>query len=245
VLARHRTGGQLHLKLRRRRNRRNRRRRAGRWRNRASAAAFVGAALIQSASRRCVESRVDTLCVRRLPSRVRLALLRPPGGLCRLWRRVSLDLLRRQPLGARGPRWRRRSGSGCAVRTAGRCSACLCAGAALRHGGRISRRRRRRRHVGARCRHAKQVHMLYGGKTPRKSPELGTRGMRGSKPAGFNGVGDRAARSLDRVSRRRGPRRAAGASLGIEQRDLLHSSTMCATPENTAAVTMPARWWER
>ena len=50
-------------------------------------------------------------------------------------------------------------------------------------------------------------------------PELGTRGMRGSKPAGFTGVGERAARSLDRVSRRRGPRRAAGASL--EQRDLL------------------------
>ena len=43
--------------------------------------------------------------------------------------------------------------------------------------------------------------------------------MRGSKPAGFSGVGERAARSLDRVSRRRGPRRAAGASL--EQRDLL------------------------
>ena len=34
-----------------------------------------------------------------------------------------------------------------------------------------------------------------------------------------HGVGERAARSLDRVSRRRGPRRAAGASL--EQRDLL------------------------
>ena len=50
-------------------------------------------------------------------------------------------------------------------------------------------------------------------------PESGTRGMRGSKPAGFTGVGERAARSLDRVSRRRGPRRAAGASL--EQRDLL------------------------
>jgi hypothetical protein len=50
-------------------------------------------------------------------------------------------------------------------------------------------------------------------------PESGTRGMRGSKPAGFSGVGERAARSLDRVSRRRGPRRAAGASL--EQRDLL------------------------
>ena len=44
--------------------------------------------------------------------------------------------------------------------------------------------------------------------------------MRGSKPAGFSGVGERAARSLERVSRRRGPRRAApGASL--EQRDLL------------------------
>ena len=43
--------------------------------------------------------------------------------------------------------------------------------------------------------------------------------MRGSKPAGFSGVGEGAARSLDRVSRRRGPRRAAGASL--EQRDLL------------------------
>ena len=43
--------------------------------------------------------------------------------------------------------------------------------------------------------------------------------MRGSKPAGFSGVGERVARSLDRVSRRRGPRRAAGASL--EQRDLL------------------------
>ena len=43
--------------------------------------------------------------------------------------------------------------------------------------------------------------------------------MRGSKRAGFSGVGERAARSLDRVSRRRGPRRAAGASL--EQRDLL------------------------
>ena len=41
--------------------------------------------------------------------------------------------------------------------------------------------------------------------------------MRGSKPAGFSGVGEGAARSLDRVSRRRGPRRAAGASL--EQRD--------------------------
>ena len=43
--------------------------------------------------------------------------------------------------------------------------------------------------------------------------------MRGSKPAGFSGAGERAARSLDQVSRRRGPRRAAGASL--EQRDLL------------------------
>ena len=37
--------------------------------------------------------------------------------------------------------------------------------------------------------------------------------MRGSKPAGFSGVGERAARSLDRVSRRRGPRRAAGAQV--------------------------------
>ena len=32
--------------------------------------------------------------------------------------------------------------------------------------------------------------------------------MRGSKPAGFSGAGERAARSLDWVSRRRGPRRA-------------------------------------
>ena len=60
----------------------------------------------------------------------------------------------------------------------------------------------------------------WGGKTHTAlGPESGTRGMRGSKPAGFTGVGERAARSLDRVSRRRGPRRAAGASL--EQRDLL------------------------
>ena len=42
--------------------------------------------------------------------------------------------------------------------------------------------------------------------TRHKRPELGTHGMRGSKPAGFSGVGERAARSLDRVSRRRGPR---------------------------------------
>ena len=35
-------------------------------------------------------------------------------------------------------------------------------------------------------------------------PESGAHGMRGSKPAGFSGVGERAARSLDRVSRRRG-----------------------------------------
>ena len=73
---------------------------------------------------------------------------------------------------------------------------------------------------GASSRHT-QVHILYGGKTHTAHirPELGARGMRGSKPAGFSGVGERAARSLDRVSRRRGPRRAAGASL--EQRDLL------------------------
>ena len=52
--------------------------------------------------------------------------------------------------------------------------------------------------------------------------------MRGSKPAAFSGVGERAARSLDRVSRRRGPRRAAArwcesvSSLdGSAQRDLL------------------------
>ena len=37
--------------------------------------------------------------------------------------------------------------------------------------------------------------------------------MRGLKPAGCSGAGERAARSLDRVSRRRGLRRAAGASL--------------------------------
>ena len=60
-------------------------------------------------------------------------------------------------------------------------------------------------------------------------PESGTRGMRGSKPAGFTGVGERAARSLDRVSRRRGPRRAAGASL--EQRDLLDD--VCSVREHS------------
>ena len=65
-----------------------------------------------------------------------------------------------------------------------------------------------------------QVRMLRGKDTHgTKRPELGARGMRGSKPAGFSGIGERAARSLDRVSRRRGPRRAAGASL--EHRDLL------------------------
>ena len=68
------------------------------------------------------------------------------------------------------------------------------------------------------ARHASS-HVTCGGKTRHATPELGTHGMRGSKPAGFSGVGERAARSLDRVSRRRGPRRAAGASL--EQRDLL------------------------
>ena len=45
-------------------------------------------------------------------------------------------------------------------------------------------------------------HILYGGKTHTAQirPELGARGMRGLKPAGFSGVGERAARSLDRVS---------------------------------------------
>jgi hypothetical protein len=63
--------------------------------------------------------------------------------------------------------------------------------------------------------------------------------MRGSKPAGFSGVGERAACSLDRVSRRRGPRRAAL----VRVLSSAISSTMCAASENTAAVTMPARWW--
>jgi hypothetical protein len=55
---------------------------------------------------------------------------------------------------------------------------------------------------------AKFTCYTYRGKTHTAHirPELGTRGMRGSKPAGFGGVGDRAALSLDRVSRRRGPR---------------------------------------
>ena len=72
-----------------------------------------------------------------------------------------------------------------------------------------------------------QVRMLCGGKT-HTAHDARVRhawDVRGSKPAGtmqgpgFSGAGERAARSLDRVSRRRGPRRAAGASL--EQRDLL------------------------
>ena len=55
--------------------------------------------------------------------------------------------------------------------------------------------------------------------TPPSLPRRAASGPAPSKPAGFSGAGERAARSLDRVSRRRGPRRAAGASL--EQRDLL------------------------
>ena len=48
-----------------------------------------------------------------------------------------------------------------------------------------------------------EVHMLYGGKTHTAHirPELGTLGMRGSKPAGFSGVGERAARSLRSLRR--------------------------------------------
>ena len=53
-------------------------------------------------------------------------------------------------------------------------------------------------------------------------------------------VGERAARSLDRVSRRRGPRRAAGASL--EQRDLLDDVRRV---REHSRGNDAARWWER
>ena len=83
-------------------------------------------------------------------------------------------------------------------------------------------------------------HLQHGVSDER--PELGARGMRGSKPAGFSGVGERAARSLDRVySRCRGPRRAAGASL--EQRDLLDDVRR--VREHSRGNDAGERWWER
>ena len=101
---------------------------------------------------------------------------------------------------------------------AGHCALQVCS----KHGGvaavfpcvhvRTKTRARAAVHTSSHVKRGKDTHGTTG-------PESGTRGMRGSKPAGFTGVGERAARSLDRVSRRRGPRRAAGASL--EQRDLL------------------------
>ena len=57
-----------------------------------------------------------------------------------------------------------------------------------------------------------QVHMLFGGKTHNtaQSARVTVGCVRGS---GFSGVGERAAQSLDRVSRRRAPGGAAGAVL--------------------------------
>ena len=69
--------------------------------------------------------------------------------------------------------------------------------------------------------------------------------MRGSKPAGFSGV-----RVCEWVSEQRAHSigLAAAAVLVAPLVRVLSSaisSTMCAASEKTAAVTMPARWWER
>jgi hypothetical protein len=88
-----------------------------------------------------------------------------------------------------------------------------------------------------------QVHMLFGGKThtahTARVRHAWDARLERSRQGSAEWVSERAARSLDRVSRRRGPRRAAGASLEHE-RDLLDDVRRV---ENTAAVTMPARWW--
>ena len=72
-------------------------------------------------------------------------------------------------------------------------------------------------------------------------PELGTRGMRGSKPGQGSAewVSEQRAHSIGL---------AAAAVLVAPLVRVLSSaisSTMRAASENTAAVTMPARWWER
>lgn len=89
---------------------------------------------------------------------------------------------------------------------------------------------------------ATQVHMLNGGKTHTA--------LQGQSQARVGCAARSRQGSLEWVSEQRAHSigLAAAAVLVAPLVRVLSSaisSTMCAASENTAAVTMPARWWER